>query len=89
MSDEDNKRQQLHDYAMMLRNMTPLEVLEALTYDVRGNLATIKGFAKLSLQNEDNQEYIEYINEAVETLVDYLQIVTEYIDESKANFNSE
>lgn len=88
-SDQNQRYQQLREYAKMLKNMTPLEVLESVAFDFRGNLTTIKGFAKLSLQSEDNQEYIEYINQAVETIVDHLQIVTEYIDDHKSNRDSQ
>lgn len=89
MLDTDEiKKQQLRDYTMMLKNMTPLEVLESLAYDFRGNLTTINGFAKVSLEKEDNQEYIQVINRTVEHIVEHLQIVIEYIDDYKTNSDS-
>lgn len=90
MSDiNDDMKQQLHDYAKMLKTMTPLEVLESMTYDFRGNLTTINGFATISLNTEDNQEYIEYINLAVKNMIDYLEMVTKYVEECKANIDDE
>ncbi len=91
MSNDDDGRkwQELHDYLQMLQQMTPLKVLETLTFDFRSNLTTIKGFAKLSLDADENHEYIEDIMIAVQNMVDQLEVVHLYIEEIKSDLNSE
>ena len=85
---EDRKWQELQEYLRTLQAMSPLEVLETLTFDFRSNLTTIKGFTKLSLNSDDNHEYIEDIMSAVQNMVDQLEVVHHYIEEIKSGDNS-